>query len=90
MNEKNLVRKFGVTPDHLEKKAAEWESDNWDGGFGEVTHGRPKLYDEDMETVTFRLPISRIRAVESVVKRTGESKSDFFREAIDKALMETA
>ena len=40
-----------------------------------------------METVSFRLPKSRIAAVEAVAKRRGESKSDFYRKAVDRALL---
>ena len=42
-----------------------------------------------MGTVSFRLPCSRIRAVEAAAKRQGESKSDFFRRAIDRELLES-
>ena len=78
-----------LTDEKLDQMAREYESGTWHG-HGEVTKGRPKLYDEDMETVSFRLPKSRIEAIEAVTARTGESKSDFFRDAIDKALLESA
>jgi hypothetical protein len=65
------------------------ESDNLLGDVIE-THigaGRPRLYDDDdLETVSFRLPKSRIHAIESAIKCKGESRSDFLREAVDKAL----
>jgi hypothetical protein len=75
-----------ITDEMLDKMAEEYENGTW-SGHGEITMGRPKLYDEDMETVSFRLPKSRIQAIEAVAKRRNESKSDFFREAIDKALL---
>lgn len=70
----------------FDRMAEEYEQGTW-SGHGEVSPGRPKLYDEDMETVSFRLPKSRIEAIEAVAKRKGESKSQFFREAIDRALL---
>lgn len=82
-----IMQEFGITDKQLDEEAKEYESGSWSGKTGEVVMGRPKLYDEDMETVSFRLPASRIRAIEAVVKRTGQSKSDFFRDAIDNALM---
>ena len=78
-----------LTDADLETMAAEYESGEW-SGVGPVEPGRPKLYDEDMETVSFRLPRSRIAAVEAVAKARGESKSEFFRKAIDEALLQPA
>lgn len=49
--------------------------------------GRPRVYDEDMETVSFRLPKSRIFAIGAVAESRGESRSEFIREAIDAALL---
>ncbi|WP_417353461.1 ribbon-helix-helix protein, CopG family [Gordonibacter pamelaeae] len=77
-----------LTDEMLDKRAEEYEDETW-SGHGEVTMGRPRLYDEDMGTVSFRLPCSRIRAVEAAAKRQGESKSDFFRRAIDRELLES-
>ncbi len=75
-----------ITDERFDAMAEEYEAGTW-GGIGEITMGRPKLYDEDLETVSFRLPKSRIAAVEAVAKRRGESKSDFYRKAVDRALL---
>ena len=77
-----------LTDEMLDKRAEEYEDGTW-SGHGEVAMGRPRLYDEDMGTVSFRLPCSRIRAVDAAAKRQGESKSDFFRRAIDRELLES-
>ena len=60
-----------VTDEMLDKMAEEYENGTW-SGHEDVAMGRP---------------CSRIRAVEAVAKRRGMRKSDFFREAIDKALL---
>jgi hypothetical protein len=79
--------KFGVTEDQLDAWAAEYDNEMFDPvDLGATTLGRPKLYNEDLETVSFRLPLSRIDAVEQTAKRLGISKSDFFRRAIDREL----
>ena len=70
----------------LNAMAKEYEDGTW-SGVGEVTMGRPKLYDEDMETVSFRLPRSRIAVIEAVTKRKGMSKSEFYRQAVDRELL---
>ena len=54
-----------ITDERFDAMAEEYEAGTW-GGIGEITMGRPKLYDEDLETVSFRLPKSRIAAVEAV------------------------
>ena len=73
----------------LDAMAKEYEDGTWEG-CGKVSKGRPRLYDEDMETLSFRLPKSRIAAISAVAKRKGESKSDFIRDAIDQALLAQA
>jgi hypothetical protein len=50
--------------------------------------GRPRLYEDDeLETVTFRLPKSRIRAISAMIEKNGETRSQFLRKAVEKALI---
>lgn len=65
-----------VSSDRFDAMAEEYEQGTW-SGIGEVAMGRPKLYDEDLEAVSARLPKSRAAAVEAGARRRGESKSDF-------------
>lgn len=75
-----------MTDEAWDALAKEYEDGTW-SGVGEITPGRPRLYDEDMETVSFRLPRSRIAAIEAVTARRGESKSEFYRKAVDRQLL---
>lgn len=75
-----------IADSRFDEMAKEYEEGTW-SGLGEVTMGRPKIYDEDLETVSFRLPKSRIAAVEAVAKKRGMSKSEFYRRAIDRELL---
>ncbi len=75
-----------MAPETWDEWAREYEDGTWNG-VGKVSHGRPKLYEEDMETVSFRLPRSRIAAIEAVTARRGESKSEFYRKAVDRQLL---
>lgn len=75
-----------LNDDQLDELAREYEDGTWEG-HGEITMGRPRLFDEDMETVSFRLPRSRIAAIEATAKRCGISKSEFYRRAIDRELL---
>ena len=70
----------------LDNLAEEYEKGTWHG-HGAIHAGRPRLYDEELTTVSFRIPKSRIAAIERIAKERGESKSEFFREAVDRALM---
>lgn len=78
-----------LTDEMLNAMAEEYENGTWEG-VGKASRGRPRLYDEDMETVSLRLPKSRVAAINAVSKRRGVSKSDFIRSAIDKALLSEA
>ena len=78
-----------INDEMLDEMAREYEEGTW-SGHGKVSAGRPRIYDEDMETVSFRLPKSRIIAIARIAEQRGESKSDFFREAIDAALLARA
>lgn len=52
------------------------------------THvGRPRLFEDDeLVTISVRLPKSRLDAVEQRARREGETRSDFIRSAVDRAL----
>lgn len=78
-----------LTDAMLDEMAKDYEEGTW-AGTGEVTMGRPKLYDEDMETVSFRIPRSRIAAIEALTERLGMSKSEFYRRAVDRELIALA
>lgn len=88
MSREELNRRFGVTDAELDEWARPFEDGTWDGVVTDVRMGRPKLFDEDMQTVSFRLPLSRQEAVEAACKERGMSKSEFFRQAIDRFLAE--
>ena len=48
--------------------------------------GRPTLFGDRMVTVSFRIPASYAERIEKHSEKAKESKSDFFRRAIDLAL----
>ena len=87
MNREEIDRTFGVTDDQLDQMAAPYESGEWEGGVGTVIPGRPRLYDEEMETISFRLPKSRVNAIDAKARSNGETRSQFLRQAVDAALL---
>ena len=43
-----------------------------------------------METISYRLPKSRVNAIDAKAKRNGETRSQFLRQAVDDALLTNA
>lgn len=70
----------------LEEMAAEWEGGEWDGHLEDIVVGLPKQDADDLATVSFRLPRSRVAAVEAATRSHGISKSEFYRRAVDQEL----
>ncbi|WP_221620271.1 ribbon-helix-helix protein, CopG family [Arachnia propionica] len=75
-----------LTEDELEEIAAQHEAGTWPGHTSTPIPGRPRLHDEEFETISFRLGASRIRAVDDAADRLGESRSQFLRRAVGQAL----
>jgi transposase len=89
MSEEKILEKFGVTAEQLDNWAAEYESNDWSNmEFGEVVRGRPKVFSEPLETITIKVPRSRVIAMRHVKDQKGISRSDFVRQAIDHELLE--
>ena len=75
-----------MTDNDFEREAEMWENDTWEGGFADIRIGRPPLTDEDLETVTFRAPKSQVEAMERKAREQGLTKSQFMRDAMEKAI----
>ena len=58
----------------------------WDSS--RVSYGSP--FDEEMTTISVRLPKSRVEAMRRVAERRGVSRSEFVRRAIDQELIADA
>jgi predicted transcriptional regulator len=49
--------------------------------------GRPSIADEEVKPVTFRLPVSKIAALDRLAASHDETRSEFLRDAVDKVLL---
>jgi len=76
--------------DDFDRLAEEFENGTWSGHSGKVVLGRPKIMNEELVNVTFRIPQSRLIALERAVKNKGKTRSEYLREALDKALVDDA
>jgi hypothetical protein len=75
-----------VTDEMFERLAGEWENDTWSGRLTDISVGRPRIMGEELVNVTFRIPKSRLTTIEAIAKRKGETRSEYLRDAVDKAL----
>lgn len=75
-----------LTDEELEREAEEYENGTWEGHLTNVRIGRPNLCDEELGTVTFKAPRSRIEAMERKAASQGMTKSQFMREAMEQAI----
>ena len=87
MNRKELNEKFGVTEEQLDARAEEYENDTWDAThLGKPVMGRPSIADEEVRPVTFRLPVSKIIALDDRADKNNRTRSDELRAIIDQYL----
>lgn len=75
-----------LTDDDIEREAAEYESGTWEGHLVNLRIGRPPISSEELGTVTFKAPKSRIAAMERAAAERGMTKSQFMRRAMERAL----
>lgn len=88
MGGNELHEKFGVTAEQLDTWAKEYESSDWSHmRFGKIASGRPKIADEPLDSITVKIPHSRIVAMKRIQQETGMTKSEFVRRAIDNELI---
>lgn len=81
MKAKMLEERFGTTGEELDALATPFEQGKWPKGKTSLI-GRPRLAEEEVRPVTFKLPISQIVAIDKLAKATGSSRSDTLRRAV--------
>jgi hypothetical protein len=69
----------------LDEWADAFESGTWPEG-RTVVLGRPRMASEEVRPVTFKLPISKINALDRLASNQGETRSEFLRNVIDREL----
>lgn len=89
MSDGKVLEMFGVVAGKLDSRAAQYESDDWaDMGFGPISPAGPPSYGKPLATITVCVPRSRIAATKEAGAKSGISRSDFIRRAIDHELAE--
>lgn len=89
MTSEEIEQKYGMSKAELDVLSDDAEKGIFHGEpRGEVIRGqgRPRLSDEDLVTITFKVPRSKRAAADARAAELGETRSDFMREALDAAL----
>lgn len=90
MNDAQLIKEFGLTEEEVDSIVAKVEAgDLSDFDATMAIEGRP-LNAEPMETISLKIPLSRVKAVNRMAKREGVSRSEFVRRAIEHELIALA
>jgi len=88
MINEELHKKFGVTDEQLDEWALDYENASWDKmSFSKIIQGRPRLSNEDLKPITVKIPASRVAAIQYITSKTGISRSEFLRQAIDNEII---
>lgn len=76
-----------ITDEEIEAMAEAIESGELPGQWsGEVVVGRPRLADEPLDVISFKMPHSAAQAVKRAAEQEGISRSSFLRKAaLDRA-----
>ena len=75
-----------LTDEMLDKMAKRYEDGTWSGKMGKLVVGRPSLADEDVKSISFRLPVSKISIMDARAANRGETRSEFIRSVIETEL----
>ena len=86
MKTEDLEKKFNVTEEALDKLAEQYESGNWPEGHT-VLLGRPRISDEDLVSVTIKLPKTQLEAIDNGATQEGKSRSAYMRKLLKLAMM---
>lgn len=83
-----LHKRFGVTGEQLDEWAGEYEGEDWSHmRFGDVDEMCEQNLDEQLVTITFRIPRSQVVAVNRILKEKGLTMSEFVLDCIDDMLI---
>lgn len=84
--DEDILASMGMTMQEVDAIADACESGDygaWDSS--KVSYSSP--FDEEMTTISVRIPKSRVEAMKRATKDSGVSRSEFVRRAIDQELL---
>ncbi|MCL2806929.1 MAG: CopG family transcriptional regulator [Coriobacteriia bacterium] len=85
----SIKTKNGVelTDEMIEQIAKSFERGEWPGAKSKIVQGRPLMLGEDLQSVTFRVPIKKVAALDKRAASLSMSRSDYLRSLLDNDLL---
>ena len=77
-----LYEKFDVTKDELECMAKPFEAGVWPSGTTKLVR-RPHFAEDELISITARLPVSMVKRVDKIAKHYGKNRSWILRHATE-------
>ena len=95
LTDEELIRDYGETPESLDrlKRHAEYIEKTGELPPAKSTtivvrRGRPAVFDEQLDMITWRAQRSQRELMDASVRKHGETRSDFMREAVNLLLQQ--
>jgi hypothetical protein len=83
-----LKTKNGIelTDEIMEQIAEAFERGEWPGTHSRIVKGRPMLFGEQLQSVTFKVPKQKVEEIDRKAATLNISRSDYLRSLLDKDL----
>ena len=75
-----------ITDEQMEALADMFERGEWPEGESRVVRGRPRMFGDELQSVTFKAPRRKVSALDRKAAEAGMSRSDYLRRLVDRDL----
>lgn len=75
-----------ITDEQMEALADMFERGEWPEGESRVVRGRPRMFGDELQSVTFKAPQRKVSALDRKAAEAGMSRSDYLRRLVDRDL----
>ena len=84
-----IITKNGVelSDEMIEQIAAAFERGEWPGIESRIAQGRPLKFNEELQSVTFKVPVRKLAAIDQRAAERGISRSDYLRNLLDRDIV---
>ena len=84
----SIITKNGIeiSDEMMEQIADAFERGELPGAKSRVVVGRPLMFGEELQTVTFKVPVRKVEAIDRRAAILDVSRSDYLRRLVDKDL----
>jgi hypothetical protein len=75
-----------ITDEMMEQIADAFERGEWPGTESRIVQGRPLMFGEELQSVTFKAPARKVEAIDRKAASLDVSRSDYLRSLVDRDL----